>query len=140
MRCSTRVADVSASGAVAAICIGAGTVADAAAALGVDFYAAKGALAFPERYKNALFIAEHGSWNRKEKVGYRVSVMFETDKGPQYAPFITGWLQGQANWGRPSDVLTTPEGDLLISDDQTGSIYRVSYTGGGSKPGALGAE
>lgn len=98
------------------------------AALGVDFYTATGTNAFPERYKNALFIAEHGSWNRSEKVGYRVSVMFETDKGPQYAPFITGWLKGQANWGRPNDVLMTPAGDLLISDDQTGSIYRVSYT------------
>jgi glucose/arabinose dehydrogenase len=89
---------------------------------------------FPERYKNALFIAEHGSWNRKKKVGYRVSVMFETPQGPQYAPFITGWLNGQANWGRPNDVLITPKGDLLISDDQTGSIYRVSYESFSSIP------
>jgi len=98
------------------------------AALGLDFYKAEGANAFPPRYHNALFIAEHGSWNRKDKVGYRVSVMFETDKGPQYAPFITGWLQDQENWGRPNDVLITAGGDLLISDDQTGSIYRVSYS------------
>ena len=99
------------------------------AALGIDFYTAEYAgRAFPERYKNALFIAEHGSWNRTEKVGYRVSVMFETIEGPQYAPFITGWLVGQANWGRPNDVIVTPKGNLLISDDQTGSIYRVSYT------------
>lgn len=108
------------------------------AALGLDFYTATGDQAFPERYKNALFIAEHGSWNRKEKVGYRISVMFETAQGPQYAPFITGWLQEQANWGRPSDVLMTPNGDLLISDDQTGSIYRVSYATGGF--GGLGGE
>ena len=99
------------------------------AALGIDFYTAEYAgRAFPERYKNALFIAEHGSWNRTEKVGYRVSVKFETIEGPQYAPFITGWLVGQANWGRPNDVIVTPKGNLLISDDQTGSIYRVSYT------------
>ena len=99
------------------------------AALGIAFYTAEHAgSAFPERYKNALFIAEHGSWNREEKVGYRVSVMFETSEGPQYAPFITGWLEGQANWGRPNDVIVTPRGNLLISDDQTGSIYRVSYT------------
>lgn len=111
------------------------------AALGLDFYNVPGTTgvdAFPERYKNALFIAEHGSWNRKEKVGYRVSVMFETDAGPQYAPFITGWLQDQANWGRPNDVLVTPDGSLLISDDQTGSIYRVSYSSGGF--GATGGD
>ena len=97
------------------------------AALGLDFYTATTANAFPEKFTNALFIAEHGSWNRTQKVGYRVSVMFETDSGPQYAPFVTGWLQGQANWGRPNDVLVTDAGNLLISDDQTGSIYRVSY-------------
>ena len=95
------------------------------AALGIDFYTGK---SFPQRYQNALFIAEHGSWNRTKKVGYRVSVMFETDEGPQYAPFITGWLDGQASWGRPNDVLATPDGNLLISDDQTGTIYRVSYS------------
>lgn len=94
------------------------------AALGIDFYTGT---SFPARYKNALFIAEHGSWNRSEKVGYRVSVMFETEDGPQYAPFITGWLNDQANWGRPNDVLMTPAGDLLISDDQTGTIYKVTY-------------
>ena len=104
------------------------------AALGITFYGgenytgAHADKAFPESYKNALFIAEHGSWNRTKKVGYRVSVMFETPDGPQYAPFITGWLNDQANWGRPNDVLVTPSGDLLISDDQTGSIYRVSYS------------
>jgi len=103
------------------------------AALGIAFYSGENpagspsSSAFPKNYKNALFIAEHGSWNRKEKVGYRVSVMFETPSGPQYVPFITGWLNGQDNWGRPNDVLVTPDGALLISDDQTGSIYRVSY-------------
>lgn len=103
------------------------------AALGIAFYDAKSFAdsqsnsVFPQSYKNALFIAEHGSWNRTEKVGYRVSVMFETPDGPQYAPFITGWLEDQTNWGRPNDVLVTPNGALLISDDQTGSIYRVSY-------------
>jgi len=103
------------------------------AALGITFYGIENyadesnSSTFPDNYKNALFIAEHGSWNRKEKVGYRVSVMFETQSGPQYAPFITGWLDGQTNWGRPNDVLVTPSGALLISDDQTGSIYRVTY-------------
>ena len=112
------------------------------AALGITFYGSENYVTpnatgvFPANYKNALFIAEHGSWNRKEKVGYRVSVMFETDNGPQYAPFITGWLNGQANWGRPNDVLVTPNGSLLISDDQTGSIYRVTYASPGALPNA----
>jgi len=94
------------------------------AALGIDFYSGS---QFPERYRNALFVAEHGSWNRSAKVGYQISVLFETSTGPQYAPFITGWLRGQENWGRPNDVLMTPTGELLISDDQSGAIYQVSY-------------
>lgn len=94
------------------------------AALGIDFYTGN---QFPERYQGALFVAEHGSWNRSAKVGYQVSVVFDTPNGPQYAPFITGWLKGEENWGRPNDILATPDGALLISDDQTGAIYRVSY-------------
>ncbi len=95
------------------------------AALGISFYTGN---KFPDLYHHALFIAEHGSWNRKQKVGYQVSVLrFEADK-KIYEPFITGWLTGENNWGRPNDVLVTPNGDLLISDDQAGAIYRVSYT------------
>lgn len=95
------------------------------AALGVDFYTGS---RFPANYTNALFIAEHGSWNRSSKVGYQVSVVtgLGTAK-PVYAPFITGWLQGEKDWGRPNDVLVTPTGNLLISDDKAGRIYRVSY-------------
>ena len=95
------------------------------AALGIDFYTGT---QFPPRYRNALFVAEHGSWNRSAKVGYQVSVLFETPQGPQYSPFITGWLRGEENWGRPNDLLMTPDGELLIADDQNGAIYRVSYT------------
>jgi len=94
------------------------------AALGVGFYTGT---QFPEKYANALFIAEHGSWNRSTKVGYRISVITFTETGNNYAPFITGWLDGQKNWGRPNDVLVAPDGSLLISDDQAGAIYRVSY-------------
>ncbi len=93
------------------------------AALGMDFYTASG---FPSEYKNALFIAEHGSWNRSKKVGYQVSVL--TGDG-QHKPFVTGWLEGQRDWGRPNDVLVTADGSLLISDDKKGVIYRVSYRG-----------
>jgi glucose/arabinose dehydrogenase len=97
------------------------------AALGVDFYTG---VQFPRRYRNALFIAEHGSWNRSSKVGYQVSVVTfgeNGESGLHYAPFVTGWLNGQKNWGRPTDVEVAPDGSLLISDDQAGAVYRVSY-------------
>ncbi|MEM7217233.1 MAG: PQQ-dependent sugar dehydrogenase [Pseudomonadota bacterium] len=96
------------------------------AALGIDFYAGK---RFPAHYNGALFIAEHGSWNRSKKVGYRVSVAVRTDAGLVVEPFVTGWLEGEDNWGRPNDVLVEPGGDLLIADDQFGAVYRVRYTG-----------
>ena len=97
------------------------------AALGVTFYTGE---QFPERYRNALFIAEHGSWNRSSKVGYQISVIVFEDGTPRYEPFITGWLQGQTNWGRPNDVLVAPDGSLLISEDQAGTIYQVTFSGG----------
>ncbi|XOV82991.1 MAG: PQQ-dependent sugar dehydrogenase [bacterium] len=97
------------------------------AALGITFYTHT---QFPKDYKNAVFIAEHGSWNRTEKVGYQVSVVLKKANGVlSYQPFVTGWLHGQENWGRPNDVLMTPDGSLLISDDQGGVVYRVRYTG-----------
>ena len=94
------------------------------AALGVAFYTGE---QFPQRYRNALFVAEHGSWNRSSKVGYRVGVVLFEDGAPRYEPFATGWLQGEKNWGRPNDVLVAPDGSLLISDDQAGAIYQVTY-------------
>ena len=103
-----------------------------AAALGIDFYTQD---RFPPGYRHALFIAEHGSWNRSAKVGYRVSVVtFEVGE-PRYAPFITGWLRGERQWGRPVDVLAAPDGSLLISDDQQGAIYQVTWQGLGRSPG-----
>ena len=95
-----------------------------AAALGVDFYTGD---AFPAEYQGALFVAEHGSWNRSSKVGYRVSVVRFDGGGPAYAPFIDIWLDGERASGRPNDVLAAPDGSLLISDDQGGRIYRVTY-------------
>ena len=94
------------------------------AALGVAFYDAE---RFPANYHGALFIAEHGSWNRSSKVGYQVSVVTFDESGEHYSPFITGWLAEEENWGRPNDVLVAPDGSLLISDDQAGAIYRVTY-------------
>ena len=98
------------------------------AALGMRFYTGK---QFPEIYRHQVFIAEHGSWNRSKKSGYRVSlVTLQGERAVSYAPFITGWLQGETAWGRPADVLILADGSMLISDDLAGAIYRVTYTGG----------
>ena len=97
------------------------------APLGLKFYT--GAM-FPENYKGSLFIAEHGSWNRSKKIGYRImQVKVEDGKAVSYEPFIDGWLNDEAQeaWGRPVDVLMLEDGSMLISDDRAGVIYRVSY-------------
>ncbi|MEZ5484532.1 MAG: PQQ-dependent sugar dehydrogenase [Lysobacteraceae bacterium] len=95
------------------------------ASLGIHFYRGK---KFPERYRGALFIAEHGSWNRSSKVGYRVTVVrFENGQPQPPEAFAEGWLDGQRNWGRPVALTETAGGDLLLSDDQAGVIYRIGY-------------
>jgi len=95
------------------------------AALGMRFYTGT---QFPETYRNQILIAEHGSWNRSKKIGYRVSlVRVENGKGVTYEPFATGWLQGETPWGRPADVLVMPDGSLLVSDDYAGVIYRITH-------------
>jgi glucose/arabinose dehydrogenase len=97
------------------------------AALGMRFYTGK---QFPAVYRNQIFIAEHGSWNRSSKVGYRITlVKLVGDKAVSYEPFATGWLKGETAWGRPADVLVAPDGALLVSDDHAGAIYRISYSG-----------
>jgi glucose/arabinose dehydrogenase len=95
------------------------------AALGVLFYTGD---MFPAEYKNRVFICEHGSWNRKVPDGYRVTtVTLEGDRATSYTPFITGWLDEKAAWGRPVAMLQMPDGSLLISDDYANAIYRVTY-------------
>ena len=94
------------------------------AALGLAFYTGE---QFPESYRHALFIAEHGSWNRSSKVGYRVSVVRFGKAGAMYEPFLDLWLKGEKVTGRPNDVLVSRDGSLLISDDKAGAIYRVTY-------------
>ena len=97
------------------------------ASLGMRFYAGA---QFPARYRNAIFIAEHGSWNRSRKIGYRVAVVrVEGGKAVASEIFAEGWLQGEAAWGRPADVMVMPDGSLLVSDDLAGAIYRISFTG-----------
>jgi len=96
------------------------------APLGVTFYDGN---MFPEEYVNQIFIAEHGSWNRSKKIGYRVSLvrLDKTGQAVSYEPFAEGWLQGQRAWGRPVDVLVAGDGSLLVSDDTANVIYRISY-------------
>ena len=95
------------------------------AALGMRFYTGS---MFPADYRNQIFIAEHGSWNRSAPIGYRVTlVQLENNKAVSYKPFAEGWLQGGRAWGRPVDVLVMPDGALLVSDDQAGVIYRIHY-------------
>lgn len=98
-----------------------------AAALGMKFYTGT---QFPAKYRNGIFIAEHGSWNRTNKIGYRVQfVPLENGKPAGYETFAQGWLQGQESWGRPVDILVLPDGSMLVSDDQAGAVYRIAYTG-----------
>lgn len=97
------------------------------AALGMRFYTGK---QFPARYQNAIFIAEHGSWNRSRKIGYRISVArLQDNRVVAYEPFASGWQQRESAWGRPADVLVMPDGSLLVSDDLAGAIYRIRYRG-----------
>jgi len=98
------------------------------AALGLTFYTGS---QFPADYRNQLFIAQHGSWNRSEKVGYNILLVRFDDHGAVTGSevFASGWLQGQVNWGRPNDVLQMPDGSLLVADDQANAIYRIDYRG-----------
>jgi len=95
------------------------------ASLGMRFYTGN---MFPERYRQQIFIAEHGSWNRSSKIGYRVMlVRLDGNKAVSYESFASGWLQGESDWGRPVDVEVLPDGSLLVSDDKAGAVYRISY-------------
>jgi glucose/arabinose dehydrogenase len=95
------------------------------AALGMRFYTGT---MFPAAYRNQIFIAEHGSWNRSKKSGYRITqVTLEGDKAVSYTPFISGWQEGEKTWGRPVDVLVLPDGSMLVSDDFADAIYRVTW-------------
>lgn len=98
------------------------------AALGFAFY--QGDM-FPEAMKGDVFLAQHGSWNRTDPVGYRlVRVRFDAQGEPTgFDPFIEGWLNADASkWGRPVDVKELPDGSLLLSDDHAGAIWRISYS------------
>ena len=99
------------------------------AVMGIKFYTGN---MFPAEYKNAALIARKGSWNRNQKTGYDV-VMVKAGpdgKNPKITPFITGFMNpaDQSFWGRPAYLLQMPDGSMLVSDEQLGAIYRVTYS------------
>lgn len=99
------------------------------APLGLKFYTGS---MFPESYQNKIILAEHGSWNRSKKSGYKLSlVKIQDGKSVGYETFASGWLNEstQKAWGRPVDVLVLPDGSMLVSDDQANVIYRITYKG-----------
>ena len=99
------------------------------APLGMEFYHGD---QFPAEYQDQIFIAEHGSWNRSTKIGYRVTlVRLQGNTAVSYETFASGWLNDdtQGIWGRPVDVVVARDGSLLVSDDYAGLIYRIYYEG-----------
>lgn len=100
------------------------------APLGMEFYTAS---QFPEEYKGQIFVARHGSWNRKKKIGYDVMVVSLDDNGNSTGlkTFADGWLNSSTDdvWGRPVDVELLPDGTMLVSDDYADAIYRIYYKG-----------
>lgn len=95
------------------------------APLGMRFYTGR---TFPEQYRGQLFIAEHGSWNRTEPVGYRITLVRLDGNAPvSYRVFAEGWRGRGDAWGRPVDLLVMPDGALLVSDDRANALYRIAY-------------
>jgi glucose/arabinose dehydrogenase len=96
------------------------------APLGMRFYTGH---MFPEKYRRAIFMARHGSWNKTNKVGGDLYVVYLNEDGTvrSQEPFMTGFIQDNRYVGRPVDVLQLPDGSLLVSDDQNGAVYRITY-------------
>jgi glucose/arabinose dehydrogenase len=99
------------------------------ASLELMFYEGK---QFPNEYKGDIFAAEHGSWNKSRRAGYEVIRVPLTNgkSGGEYEDFVTGFVTADGKvWGRPVGVATAPDGSLLVTDDGSNSIWRVSYIG-----------
>jgi len=96
------------------------------APLGIEFYTGE---MFPDAYTHQAFIAEHGSWNRREKIGYRVKLVHFDEAGLAVSQevFARGWLENEEAWGRPVDLEMLPDGSMLVSDDFANAIYRITY-------------
>lgn len=73
-----------------------------------------------------ILVAEHGSWNRTDPVGYQVTFIDFSGAKPKATAFLSGFLRGSSAWGRPVDVLELPDGSILISDDKADAVYRVT--------------
>jgi glucose/arabinose dehydrogenase len=97
-----------------------------AAALGMRFYTGT---MFPAQYRDQIFVARHGSWNKTNKFGGDIALVKLNKDGSvkSVEPFITGFLQNNNYVGRPVDIMNMPDGSMLISDDWNGAVYRLSY-------------
>ena len=104
------------------------------AALGMRFYTGTHV---PEQYRDGIFIARHGSWNRTKKIGGDIVFATLNRNGTvkSVTPFLTGFLQNNAYIGRPVDVQVMKDGSLLVSDDYAGAVYRISYGSRGRPDG-----
>lgn len=101
------------------------------ASLGMRFYTGS---MFPDEYRNAAIVAEHGSWNRSKKSGYKVvAVRFDGERAIDAMPLVDGFEVDEKVSGRPADVLVMPDGSLLIADDHAGAVYRVTYGAAAAK-------
>ena len=96
------------------------------APLGMRFYTGS---QFPPDYNGDIFVASHGSWNRQPPDGYRIfRVRMDRGRAVSYDIFAQGWLTPEYQfWGRPVDIELMPDGSMLVSDDFSGVIYRISY-------------
>jgi glucose/arabinose dehydrogenase len=100
------------------------------APLGLRFYTG---MAFPARYQRGFFTAFHGSWNRSVPTGYKVVFVPLVGRAAVGKPedFLDGFLKDRSRFGRPVDIVTGPRGELFVSDDHGGRIFRVAYEGSG---------
>ena len=118
--------DVKKPNACAGVTLPAATTGPHSAGLGIKFYTGN---MFPKSYQNVAFIARRGSWNREQKFGYDVVVARTSGGKAKIEPFMTGFLDEKGNTfhGRPTYVLPLQDGSLLVSDEQNGAIYRITY-------------
>jgi hypothetical protein len=99
------------------------------ASLGLTFYDGN---QFPADYRGSMFAAEHGSWNRSKRTGYKIIRVVMKDGAPtgEYDDFATGFVVNDSEvWGRPVGVTVAKDGALLVSEDAGGTIWRISYSG-----------